>query len=313
MDFPLSESDRIIAEQNSKRQDAQEAEARQREKDRPQAELRRAWDGVSLWIQFDGSVAHSDTMVETTPDAAIPAITTLHKALAACDLLDRLAELPVGVIGEEMQAWQVALDILRFAPDNPGMAEQLLGSIRRLPFAPTVRDWLCRGFRKVVETDPESGDWTWHPGGLFRNLAGLGPETPNTDDADSRPKPETEGGEPRVEPVSLACETARKLLVGWREIAAALDMRYGERKKIRSLNDRCEGPIKNQGPGTQPMVYAEDLIKWWNSMATRQQDLANQRDGAKLSAEAEHNYGRNEKLAPEIGGSVKKRRRDKRT
>jgi hypothetical protein len=102
----------------------------------------------------------------------------------------------------------------------------------------------------------------------------------------------------------------RKLLTGWHEITKELEMKYAERKKIKSLNDRLEGPIANKGPGTPPMVYREKLLEWWNKLAIQQQEIANQREGARLSAEAQHNYAREGTVAPEIGGSVKKRRRD---
>jgi hypothetical protein len=124
------------------------------------------------------------------------------------------------------------------------------------------------------------------------------------------PRP-ADGSEPEAK--SEDEPNPKKLLVGWHEIAAALDMNHGRHKDIKSLNDRCEGPIVNKGPGTKPMVYQDDLIEWWNSLAVLQQELANQREGVKLTAEAEHNYARDDKVAPEIGGRVKKRRRDKRT
>jgi hypothetical protein len=101
-------------------------------------------------------------------------------------------------------------------------------------------------------------------------------------------------------------------LVGWRDITAALGMPYNRREDIQRLNQSFIGPIKNHGAGTKPMVYFDVLIPWWNSLAVLQQDLANQREGAELSAEAQHNYGREGKAAPEIGGGVKERRKDRR-
>jgi hypothetical protein len=105
----------------------------------------------------------------------------------------------------------------------------------------------------------------------------------------------------------------RTLLSGWHEIAKALEMRYADRKDISSLNKRFNGPINNQGAGTKPMVYKDVLIEWWNKLAIRAEELTNQQEGAKLSADAQHNYGREATAAPEIGGGVKKRRRDRQT
>lgn len=100
-----------------------------------------------------------------------------------------------------------------------------------------------------------------------------------------------------------------KWLFGWLEIVTALEMKYADREKIKTLNDRFEGPIVNHGSGTQPMVSHDRLMTWWNGLATKQQDLANQRQGKRLSATASYQYGRGGEASPEIAGSVKKRRR----
>jgi hypothetical protein len=100
-----------------------------------------------------------------------------------------------------------------------------------------------------------------------------------------------------------------RLLTGWIEITAALDMQKSDWKKIKSLNDRRGGPIKNRGRGTQPMVNRDVLIEWWNGLDAQTEESANRRDGERASAETQHNYGRSGTAAPEIGGEVKKRRR----
>jgi hypothetical protein len=105
----------------------------------------------------------------------------------------------------------------------------------------------------------------------------------------------------------------KKLLTGWRDITTALSMPYPRRADIKSLNDRYDGPITNKGTGTRPMVYLDDLLDWWNKLAIKEQELANQREGARLSSEAQYNFGRDATSAPEIGGGVKKRRRGKHT
>jgi hypothetical protein len=116
---------------------------------------------------------------------------------------------------------------------------------------------------------------------------------------------------PLVTPIPSG--TPKRLLKGWHEISSAIGMKYTQRDDVKSLNTRFQGPIRNSGPGTQPMVYENDLIDWWNKLALQQQELKNQRDGARLSAEAQHNFGRDGAAAPEIGGGIKKRRRDKQT
>jgi hypothetical protein len=150
-------SSRILAEQEELAQhylqQQQEAEA----KDRERAEMQRAWDAVRYWFAPDGRVASQDTLVEADAAVAVETIAHLNKMLAKLGLLDRLAELPSGVEGEELQAWHVAWDILRNAPDNPSEAAGLLGAIRGKPFAPTVRNWVCDGFRIVVEGRWQTG------------------------------------------------------------------------------------------------------------------------------------------------------------
>jgi hypothetical protein len=124
---------------------------------------------------------------------------------------------------------------------------------------------------------------------------------------------DTEETQPIPAKQPTAAATPRKLLTGWREIAAALDMKHSDRDKIKSLNARCGGPIKNRGSGTPPMVYRDELIEWWNRLAVQAEENENRRAGARASAEAQHNYGREGTAAPEIGGAVKKRRRPRPT
>jgi hypothetical protein len=168
-------SQRIITEQKAKHRQILETEDHRQFMDQPRAELRRAWDHVGYWLRSDCSVASQDALVPASPDVAVHGIARLNKALVACNLLIRLAEPPIGIEGDDLDSWSVACDILRFAADKPAEAEQLLISIRGLPFASKVRDWLCGGgFRRVVEGD-------WHDGGLVRNLFGLEPEISNAD------------------------------------------------------------------------------------------------------------------------------------
>jgi hypothetical protein len=119
--------------------------------------------------------------------------------------------------------------------------------------------------------------------------------------ADDKPPPGPAGAE------------ARKMLIGWHQITSALKMKYDARGAIQSLNEHYGGPIVNRGAGTKPLVYYDDLVTWWNRLAVLQQDLSGQREGAWRTAAEQHNYGREGKAAPGVGGGVKKRRRDKGT
>jgi len=100
------------------------------------------------------------------------------------------------------------------------------------------------------------------------------------------------------------------LLTNWREITNALEMKCEEQDKVKSLNERFKGPIPKPRKGSQPVVDKATLLDWWNSLAVRQQELANHRDSKQLIGEISHAYGRDGKVFPEISGAEKKRRSD---
>jgi hypothetical protein len=108
-------------------------------------------------------------------------------------------------------------------------------------------------------------------------------------------------------------QTPAKVLSGWDEIAKALERPHRDRDKIKSLNARFQGPIRSSGRGTQPIVDGDLLLAWWNRLTVIQQELANRRQGAALSAEAQYPYGRSGTVAPEIAGSIKPTRRQRPT
>jgi hypothetical protein len=111
----------------------------------------------------------------------------------------------------------------------------------------------------------------------------------------------------------FAAEKPKKLLTNWREITDALGLNHDDQDKVKSLNERFSGPIPKPPQGGQPIVSHDVLVKWWNGLAVQQQEAANQRDGAKLAVESQHAYGKRRpvQVAPEIGGSVKRRRADR--
>src|SRR5207248_2797980 len=108
-------------------------------------------------------------------------------------------------------------------------------------------------------------------------------------------------------------EKVRKPLSGWHEICAALEVSHKERDKVKNLNKMYGGPMQVKGAGARPFVYADELLAWWNQMYIQFRDHENQSTGVRLSAEDQHDYGRDGTAAPEIGGGVRNRRRGKRT
>ena len=90
-------------------------------------------------------------------------------------------------------------------------------------------------------------------------------------------------------------------------------MSYDERRrKLAHLNRRFGGPIKVAGKGSQPIVNRFELIAWWNSLETLVEKQAkDQKERALSKKEIERNlrpYGRTARVAPDIGGSVKRRK-----
>lgn len=102
-----------------------------------------------------------------------------------------------------------------------------------------------------------------------------------------------------------------KLLTTWRMILDALELTHNqeERQRVKGLNEHYAGPLVNRGRGKQPAVEKRKLLDWWNHLEGTMQDKAHQKAGAKHEAEASHPYGREGTVAPEIGGSHKKRRK----
>ena len=127
-------------------------------------------------------------------------------------------------------------------------------------------------------------------------------------------------GETQPEGEKPDAQSAKQLLHGWRVIDEALglsrnypDMDYNERRrKLAYLNDHYGGPIKTGRKGSQPIVNRSELIAWWNSLEKLVEKQAEDQKVRILSEkETLRNlrpYGRTARVAPDIGGSVKRRK-----
>ena len=104
----------------------------------------------------------------------------------------------------------------------------------------------------------------------------------------------------------------KPLLASWREILVALEMKDNreDKQKVARLNETYNGPIVIPGQGRQPLVDKAKLIEWWNNLAVIAQADNRQRD-AQATVGAKYDYGRHGKVVPEISGSVKERRRNR--
>jgi hypothetical protein len=137
---------------------------------------------------------------------------------------------------------------------------------------------------------------------VLRELNGLTPSTPPL------------AGEPAQQPPPPAAATPTKYLFGWAEVLSALKQPNDEtwRERVRRLNELHGGPILVTGQGGQPRVAEPRLIEWWNSLERRFEESVEQERDRKASVEAQHHYGRDGTVVPEIDGAVKKRRTPKR-
>jgi hypothetical protein len=116
-------------------------------------------------------------------------------------------------------------------------------------------------------------------------------------------------------------QSAKQLLHGWRAIDEALElsrsypsMNYDERRrKLAYLNRRFGGPIKVMGQGSQPVVNRSELIAWWNSLEKLVEKQAEDQKARIRDKQATlrnlRPYGRTALVAPDLGGSVKRRRK----
>lgn len=102
-------------------------------------------------------------------------------------------------------------------------------------------------------------------------------------------------------------------LFGWPAILGALKRNNNdeEKSRIRRLNDSPlhPGPIVIPGQGSQPKVEKSKLIKWWNDLGNRFDEIDGREQSIAASVSDQYKHGRDGIVAPIIGGSVKKRRK----
>jgi len=151
------QSERIIAEQQGKAQQYLQERQEAAAKDRERQALATGWAGVADFLEPEGSVRSLGGGPGASLAAAVEQLALLRRRLSARGLLGWLDETPCGVEGEDLQAWQIAHEILHLAAADPAEARRLLSQVQGLPFAPTVRNWLCHGFRIVVEGGWQTG------------------------------------------------------------------------------------------------------------------------------------------------------------
>ena len=103
------------------------------------------------------------------------------------------------------------------------------------------------------------------------------------------------------------------MLTSWREILVALGLKNNreDQGKVSRLNGRYAGPICIPGRGAQPVVDKAKLIKWWNDLEAKAREAKDRSRDAQATAAAQHDYGRDGVVAPDLAGGVKRRRKDR--
>jgi hypothetical protein len=108
--------------------------------------------------------------------------------------------------------------------------------------------------------------------------------------------------------------TPKAYCFGWGEILDAVGEKNTTetRRRLSRLNKLRQGPIVGSGRGTAPTAERVALVEWWNGLLLVHEAAENRRQGEQIESQAQHAYGRDGNAAPEIKGSVKRRRRDRR-
>jgi len=103
------------------------------------------------------------------------------------------------------------------------------------------------------------------------------------------------------------------MLTSWREILVALGLKnnHEDQGKVSRLNKQYAGPICIPGRGAQPVVDKAKLIEWWNDLEAKVRGARDRSRDAKATAAAQHGYGRDGVVAPDLAGEVKRRRKDR--
>ena len=105
-----------------------------------------------------------------------------------------------------------------------------------------------------------------------------------------------------------------KLLVNWPEILIALGMKNNreDKRNVSRLNKTYSGPITIPGQGKQPLVNRAELLEWWGGLAAMVKAEQERQRDARATVSAQHRYGGEGEVIPDLAGEVKRRRRNRR-
>jgi hypothetical protein len=227
---------------------------------------------------------------------------------------------------------------LGWTEDRQGILK-LLADIGRLPIQPDAFDRAapCQTFvwesvRSMIDTiipwPPISQSvHPWHPDVIEAGpiQAELAPETSQrhqtglrlgsgeeqlapAQSKDSQAPPSPRQGNGEETPVLTS--TPAQYLLSWREILDALDLPNNaeNQRRVRAMNKQFDGPIALPKQGGQPKVSKDKLMSWWNHLENCFREGAQKDADTRATLDDQHDYGRNERVLPNISGHVKKRR-----
>lgn len=111
---------------------------------------------------------------------------------------------------------------------------------------------------------------------------------------------------PQPPPVAISL---RRKLVGYPEILDFLGLDDSRKKWLMSCNKRWDGPIQSPGRGHKPFADEQELKNWYSDLESKAEEKSRADRDREQTVNEMHEYGKTGTVVPEIGGSVKKRRK----
>jgi hypothetical protein len=219
-------------------------------------------------------------------DALTPAVVAAAQALKECfdDYPARLVKLAA-----ESDAAAAAVEVLR--PDGEAATRE----------------------RLLLAVSADSRCLTHAVLGVLRNLAMWLEPPPSV----VVPVPVASSAPPALThptpPPAVHFTTPAVLFTSWGEILAELGLKSGDKRKVVNLHRETPGPIVMPPKGGQPRVERNALLAWWNGFASRWEELKRRRTDRAETLRSSHRHGRDGTVLPDISGSVKRRRKDRKS
>jgi hypothetical protein len=114
-----------------------------------------------------------------------------------------------------------------------------------------------------------------------------------------------------AQPAPLPPAKPRAYLFNWPEILDAIGLKNEQesQRKVRSLNEKFDGPINLPKPGGQPMADKDKLITWWNDLDRLFREGDDKEADSRATVQSNYAHGRTGTVVPDISGREVKSRR----